>query len=140
MTSSLRFTTTAVIAIGALLSCTGTALAASPALSVDPATGLNDGQAVSVSASGFPAGEAVTVLQCANSETDIACDTANQGTSTTDDTGTAVAGYTVHSGFDGVNPLTGASSGPVDCTTEPGCSLIALDSSFNYASAAISFG
>lgn len=140
MKNFLRITATATAAFGAILSCAHTAFAASPTLSVTPAAGLSDGQAVSVTASGFPANESVTVLQCVNSESEIACDTANQGTSTTDDTGAATTGYTVHSGFDGVNPLTGAPSGQVDCTTEPGCSLIILDSSFNYATAAISFG
>ncbi|WP_284742388.1 enediyne antibiotic chromoprotein [Amycolatopsis sp. RTGN1] len=139
MNNSVKFSATAIFAVGLLLAGAGSASAATT-LTVDPATGLTDGQVVSVAAAGFTANETVTILECVNSETDVACDLANQGAATTDDTGTAATTYAVHSAFTGVNPLTGKTTGPVDCTTGAGCSLIALDSAFAYASAPIAFG
>src|SRR5207248_11360486 len=62
------------------------AFADAPAISVDPASGLSDGQTVSVTGSGFLAGDAVAAVQCTRPADphQISCDYADAGQSAAD--------------------------------------------------------
>ncbi|MEU0885778.1 enediyne antibiotic chromoprotein [Lentzea sp. NPDC005914] len=115
-----------LIMSGALVGSTP-AFAAAPALSVTPSTGLSDGQSVTVTGSGFPAGDAVAAVQCNVPEdpAKISCNFPDNAQTTTDSDGGFSAALTVRAQFDGVNPITGAPAGHVDCTVAPGCGVLA---------------
>lgn len=117
----------AVLIMSGALVGTTPAFAAAPALSVTPSTGLSHGQSVAVTGTGFPAGDAVAALQC-DVPADLArisCDFADNAQTTTDSEGGFSAPLTVRARFDGVNPITGAPAGHVDCTVAPGCGVLA---------------
>ncbi|SEC60645.1 Neocarzinostatin family protein [Amycolatopsis tolypomycina] len=108
--------------------------AATPSVAVSPSSGLADGATVSVAATGFTAGAAVTVWECAGGATGPVCDTGSQAATTGAD-GTVSTSFVVH------RVLTTA-SGPVDCTTVAnGCFVGVADESYSeVADAVISFG
>ena len=140
MRNSFRVGVTTAAALGLALLGAGTALAASPAVTVTPSTGLTDGQQVSITGSGFSANSTVTVLECAANMSNPSCDVADQLTVTSDATGAFTATLTVRASFEGANPLTGADAGAVDCAVSPGCAVASFDSALNYAGVAITFG
>jgi hypothetical protein len=88
-------------AVGAmLLAAPGVANAAPAphAISVTPSTNLVNGQTVTVSSTGWPAGAQVYVLQCADTSGAGTCDTANLVPVTVGSTGAFSSSITVHTG------------------------------------------
>jgi hypothetical protein len=141
MRKSVRIGGTTVAALGFVLLGATSALAATPSITVTPSSGLSDGQQVAVAGSGFTASDTITLLECVSSATTVGCDTADAQTAAADDTGSfSTDTFTIRASFDGVDPQTGASTGQVDCTVSPGCSVIAADSAQEYSAVAISFG
>ncbi|WP_432074157.1 enediyne antibiotic chromoprotein [Streptomyces wuyuanensis] len=110
------------------------------AVSVTPSSGLSDGAAVTVDASGFGADETLSVSECAGTPgTDtLVCDVAGIRQLTTDAAGAGSTTITVQKLFQGQdqagNPVT------VDCATVAGgCFIGATNQAQSYATAAISF-
>ncbi|WP_173142142.1 enediyne antibiotic chromoprotein [Kibdelosporangium persicum] len=104
--------------------------APAPAITVDPTSGLTDGDRIAVYGSGFPAGQVIAVLQCndpGHNPEKIACDLAGHVTQPADAAGGFIAKLTVHSSFDGVNLVTGEPTGKVDCAVAPGCTVLAAN-------------
>jgi hypothetical protein len=127
-----------VTALGAALAFTGGSAAfADSGLSVDPATGLADGQTVNVSGSGYTAGSTVYVVECLHDAWQ--CDTANLVRATVDADGSFTTPQVVHRSFDGVDPRTGEAGGPVDCAVSA-CDVLAWAGATESSAAAISFG
>ncbi|MFE9774089.1 enediyne antibiotic chromoprotein [Streptomyces sp. NPDC005931] len=109
-------------------------------VAVSPSSGLSDGATVTVDVTGFGAGEAVSVSECAGTPgTDtLVCDVAGIRQLTTDSAGAGSATITVKKTFQGQdqsgNPVT------VDCATVAGgCFIGATDEARTHATAAISF-
>lgn len=129
-TSSKRWFTrraAAAIAIGAslCLSLAPIAHAAAPAIEVNPATGLTDGQLVAVTGSGFPAAENLAMVQC-NAPADpaaLSCNYADFASVTADDAGAFTGSIVVRGAFDGINPVTGQPAGHVDCASGEACAI-----------------
>jgi hypothetical protein len=123
----------------------GAALPASAAesaagVTVTPSTGLSDGQAVTVAASGFGADETVYVTECAGDPAagTLVCDVAGITQFTTDATGAGSTTTAAKKTFDGLdqtgNPVT------VDCgTVDGGCLIGVSNEAQDRATAAISF-
>jgi hypothetical protein len=95
--------------------------AAAPAITVTPASGLSDGQSVSIGGGGFPAGESIAVVQC-NAPSDPAqtsCNYADYVSTVADSSGAVSASIVVRVSFTGTNPGTGQPAGQVDCAAGP---------------------
>ncbi|WP_326414916.1 enediyne antibiotic chromoprotein [Amycolatopsis sp. H20-H5] len=102
----------------------GAAEAAAPAISVSPASGLSNGQAVTVTGTGFPAGAQVGASECSNGTwPDVRCDSADGVSATADASGGFSVTLTVRTAFQGA----GQPAGPVDCLSAPGCAVRAGD-------------
>ncbi|MCP2330600.1 Neocarzinostatin family protein [Actinoalloteichus cyanogriseus DSM 43889] len=137
---------TAVAALG--LPFAGTALAsddavaAEPAVTVAPATGLPASGEVDVEVSGFTPGETVSVTQCGGDvETgDILCRVDDAPTVSLDEDGAASTPLTVTSTFEGLDLVTGETM-TIDCGTfDGGCHVgVAQTEGLLFASAPISF-
>ena len=123
----------AAVASIALAGC-ASAAAAGPSISVQPATGLSDGQQVTVAAGGFPGGSTVSVVECfAGNTAQQQCQAVDQH-GTADSSGSLSITATVHKSFD-------TPGGTVNCATAPGCSLAAAVDRNTFAPAVpISFG
>lgn len=105
----------------AMLAAAPAADATAPAITVSPASGLSDGQSVSVTGGGFPAGESIAVVQC-NAPADPAqtsCNYADYVSTTADSSGAVNASIVVRASFMGTNPGTGQPAGQVDCAAGP---------------------
>jgi hypothetical protein len=94
-------------------------------LTVSPTTGIADGQNLTVTGTGFPAGTAVFVVECAKSVTTHSCDIADAQKATVDSKGNVAASLPARRTFTGADPATGAPTGAVDCATAPGCVITA---------------
>ena len=95
--------------------------AAAPAITVSPASGLSNGQSVSVTGGGFPARGSIAVVQC-NAPADPAqtsCNYADYVSTTADSSGAVSASIVVRASFTGTNPGTGQPAGQVDCAAGP---------------------
>jgi hypothetical protein len=128
----------AITALGGALALTGGSAAfADSGLSVDPSTGLADGQTVTVSGSGYTAGSTAYVVECLHDGWQ--CDTANLLRVTVDADGTFSTPQVVHSSFAGVDPRTGETGGTVDCAVSA-CDVLAWAGTTESSAAPISFG
>ncbi|MEU7800536.1 enediyne antibiotic chromoprotein [Micromonospora arborensis] len=119
------------------------ALAAqNPSITATPATGLTDGQLVSVTTSDYPANSGVIAAQCALPEPGVqVCDWANAAFFGTDDSGEGTSSLVVRVTFDGNTP-DGQPYGSIDCSTVAGgCLIGAIDTGYTTETATpISFG
>nr|prf actinoxanthin [Actinomyces sp.] len=106
-----------------------------PAFSVSPASGLSDGQSVSVS--GAAAGETYYIAQCAPVGGQDACNPATATSFTTDASGAASFSF-VRKSYAGQTP-SGTPVGSVDCATDA-CNLGAGNSGLNLGHVALTFG
>ena len=75
-----------------------TAAFAAPAITVAPASGVTDGQEVTITGTGYPASTALVVVECSAPADQAACDTANIGSATSDASGAVTAKFKVKSG------------------------------------------
>jgi hypothetical protein len=95
-----------------------------PTLSVDPSTGLLDGQTVTVSATDFPADASVALVECpsgtAVADFEADCDASTVAIDEADGTGALSANYQV------TRVIQGA-VGPIDCAGPSACVLAALN-------------
>ncbi|MEW2064926.1 MULTISPECIES: enediyne antibiotic chromoprotein [unclassified Streptomyces] len=132
-----RFGVVAVASIGLAAAAQSAAFAA-PSFSVSPATGLSDGQSVSVSVSGAAAGETYYIAQCAPVGGQDACDPATATSFTTDASGAASFSFVVHKSYTGSTPG-GTPVGSVDCATDA-CNLGAGNSGLDLGHVALTFG
>ncbi|TWP43807.1 hypothetical protein FKR81_41935 [Lentzea tibetensis] len=117
----------AVLFLGGALVGSTPAFAAAATISVTPTTGLNDGQAVSVTGNGYPAGDTVAAVQC-NTPVDpaqISCNFVDNAQAVAGADGGFSVSLTVRAQFDGFSPVTGKPAGHVDCTVAPGCGAAA---------------
>jgi hypothetical protein len=133
----MRFTVNAVskILLVAATSVTlavagqGAAGAATPGLTVTPATGLTTGDTVSVAVTGFAAGEPVAISECAEVTSDdaVACNGPEGVAATADANGTVTVSLVVRNAFQGYTQ-DGQLYGPVDCATAfKGCVVGAVN-------------
>ncbi|WET76184.1 enediyne antibiotic chromoprotein [Amycolatopsis sp. QT-25] len=90
---------------------------AEPVVTVSPATGLSDGQSVTVTASGFAANTTLTISECTPAANNSgACKEVPPLTFSTDASGSGSTTYTVKKNFDSALP-DGTPAGSVDCGT-----------------------
>ncbi|MEU4877623.1 enediyne antibiotic chromoprotein [Streptomyces sp. NPDC021608] len=109
---------------------------AAAAVTASPSSGLTDGQTVTVTGTGFPAGSQVAVSQCRESTT--CTDALTRATVAAD--GSFTASYTVHRQFTATDWSTGAgTSVTVDCAVQQ-CQLVAYQDATGAVGAGISFG
>ncbi|MFB7657745.1 MULTISPECIES: enediyne antibiotic chromoprotein [unclassified Streptomyces] len=109
---------------------------AAPAVTATPAAGLADGQSVTVTGTGFPAGTQVAVSQCREATT---C-TDTLATATVDAGGGFSTAYTVRRQFTATDWSTGTGTPvTVDCAAQQ-CQLVAYREGTGPVGAAISFG
>jgi hypothetical protein len=122
-------------AVAALALSTGPASAAA-AVTASPSSGLADGQSVTVTGTGFPAGAEVAVSQCRENTT---CTDA-LATVTVGADGSFTAPYTVHKQFTATDWSTGTGTPvTVDCGTQA-CQLVAYVEATGPVGTGISFG
>jgi hypothetical protein len=89
---------------------------AAPGVTVTPATGLSNGQTVTVSATGLTPGTVYHVGQCATVEPGvIGCDATTSTDVTADAAGKITAQLTVHTSFQAVVGSNGTPWGTVNC-------------------------
>ncbi|AQS65675.1 enediyne antibiotic chromoprotein [Streptomyces pactum] len=109
---------------------------AAPAVTASPGSGLSDGQSVTVTGTGFPAGAEVAVAQCRENTT--CTDTLTRATVGAD--GGFTAPYTVREQFTATDWSTGTGTPvTVDCGTQQ-CQLVAYQESTGPVGTGISFG
>jgi hypothetical protein len=88
-----------------------------PTLVAEPATGLFDGQTVTVHGSGYPRNQSLGMAQCiTGDETAAGCDLSNVRFVQTDATGSFTTTFTVHSSYS-------SQRGLVDCTVPEHCRI-----------------
>ncbi|MGW2835096.1 enediyne antibiotic chromoprotein [Streptomyces sp. NPDC001286] len=122
-------------AVSALAISTAPALAAA-AVTVSPGSSLADGQSVSVTGTGFPAGATVAVSQCRENTT---C-TDTLATATVGANGSFTVPYTVRKQFTATDWSSGtATSVSVNCAVQQ-CQLVAYLDATGPVGAQISFG
>ncbi|OAH10915.1 enediyne antibiotic chromoprotein [Streptomyces jeddahensis] len=107
---------------------------AAPAVTASPSSGLADGQSVTVTGTGFPAGAQVAVSQCRESTT---C-TDTLSTATVGADGRFTANYSVRKQFTATDWSTG-STVTVDCAAQQ-CQLVAYQEATGPVGTNISFG
>ncbi|WP_181009567.1 enediyne antibiotic chromoprotein [Streptomyces sp. SM11] len=127
----------AVASLGLAAAAQSVAFAA-PAFSVSPASGLSDGQSVSVSISGASAGETYYIAQCAPVGGQDACNAATATSFTTDASGAAAFTFVVKKTYTGSTPE-GTPVGAVDCAAAA-CNLGAGNSGLDLGHVALDFG
>ncbi|MFG3256575.1 enediyne antibiotic chromoprotein [Streptomyces sp. NPDC048172] len=115
-------------ALGATLLAvpSATAATAAPVLTVTPDTGLSDGQKVTVSGTGYPAGAQVAVAECDLDFSQRASCAAGSKTAIVKEDGTFSAEVTVNKAFTGYDPSTGAEVDKVDCAAQS-CGIATVD-------------
>ncbi|MGW0654556.1 enediyne antibiotic chromoprotein [Streptomyces umbrinus] len=128
-----------ISALALALAGTSSAVAAAPAISVSPSTNLTDGADITVSVSGFGAGEQIYAAQCAQlSETVAVCNLPDALELVTDASGNASGATWARKTFEGTAPDGEVVS--VDCSTAPnGCVFGAGSQSTPGASVPITF-
>ncbi|WP_335936493.1 enediyne antibiotic chromoprotein [Streptomyces sp. PTD5-9] len=111
----VRAGATAAAAIGLAVGLQSSAMAA-PSVSVTPASGLADGTAVTLTATGLTPGTVYHVGQCSYVESNVAaCNPATSVDATADASGKVTAQIKVYTKFDGVTGAQGTPWGTVDC-------------------------
>ncbi len=137
---SLRCLAAACAAAGLAVFAAPAAYAASPSITVDPSTGLADGQSVVVAGNGFPAGKTVYVTECSGSNpANPVCEQVDQHGTVAQD-GSVTVSATAHRTFDGYDPA-GNPAGSVTCNATTSCWMAAaVDRSTFAPPAPISFG
>ncbi|MER7779693.1 enediyne antibiotic chromoprotein [Streptomyces sp. NPDC096191] len=109
---------------------------AAPVLAASPGSGLTDGQSVTVTGTGFPAGAEVAVSQCRENTT---CTDA-LATATVGANGSFSTAYTVRKQFTATDWSTGTGSTvTVDCAAQQ-CQLVAYLEATGPVGTGISFG
>ncbi|MFD3658519.1 enediyne antibiotic chromoprotein [Streptomyces sp. NPDC058620] len=132
-----KFGVVAVASIGLAAAAQSVAFAA-PSFAVSPASGLSDGQSVSVSISGAAAGETYYIAQCAQVGGQDACNAATATSFTTDASGAASFTFVVRKSYAGSTPE-GTPVGAVDCAAAA-CNLGAGNTGLDLGHVALSFG
>ncbi|MER6788107.1 enediyne antibiotic chromoprotein [Streptomyces sp. NPDC000658] len=123
-------------AVVAAFAVSASPASAAAAVTASPSGGLTDGQTVTVTGTGFPAGSQVAVSQCRESTT--CTDALTKATVGAD--GAFTASYTVHKQFTATDWSTGAgTSVTVDCTVQQ-CQLVAYQDATGAVGTGISFG
>ena len=123
-------------AVVAALAISTAPASAAPAVTASPSSGLADGQTVTVTGTGFPAGAEVAVSQCRENTT---C-TDTLAKATVGANGTFTAPYTVRKKFAATDWSTGtATSVTVDCAVQQ-CQLVAYLDATGPIGTKISFG
>lgn len=108
---------------------------AAPAVTASPASGLSDGQSVTVTGTGFPAGAVIAVSQCRGTST--CTDTLTKATVGAN--GGFTAAYTVRKQFTATDWSTGTGSTvTVNCATQQ-CQLVAYVEATGPVGTGISF-
>ncbi|HEV2377827.1 MAG TPA: enediyne antibiotic chromoprotein [Streptosporangiaceae bacterium] len=130
---------TGLVAAGMVLATSGTAIAATPKVTVTPSTGLTSPASVKVAVSGFPARDTLAVAECAGSTSStIFCYVAGAKSVITSSTGMGKTTLTVHRKFVGENAQGVMKT--VNCATvSGGCYVGAADAKGTHAAAKISF-
>ncbi|MER6762780.1 MULTISPECIES: enediyne antibiotic chromoprotein [Amycolatopsis] len=113
-------------------------LAGPPAVTATPSTGLNSGDTVSYTASGFTGNEKVRVGECAQIGSDVVCVQATSQRATTDANGGLSGNLVVTKTFEGVK-IDGSPYGSVDCSVSVCGVGVTNDSLSEHAVATISF-
>lgn len=115
-----------IFAAALTVSLAGTAsAAAAPSLTVTPATDLADGADITVSVSGFGAGEQVYASQCAETASGTVCNVPDALALIPDASGNASGQTWARKTFTGTKP-TGGETVSVDCASVPnGCFFVA---------------
>ncbi|NBM14373.1 enediyne antibiotic chromoprotein [Streptomyces sp. GC420] len=121
-------------AAAAALAFSAAPASAAPAVTASPSTGLADGQAVTVTGTGYPAGTEIAVSQCRENTT---C-TDTLATATVGADGSFTARYTVKKAFTATDWNTG-STVTVDCAVQQ-CRLVAYHEATGPVGTDISFG
>ncbi|CAL9624472.1 Macromomycin (plasmid) [Streptomyces sp. enrichment culture] len=110
-----RVSTVAAVAAGLAVAVQPAALAASPVVSVSPATGLTDGQKVAVSASGLTPNTVFHLGQCAQVEPGkFGCDKTTSVDVVSDASGKVASGLVVRTSFQAVTSADGPVWGTID--------------------------
>ncbi|MGW1296315.1 enediyne antibiotic chromoprotein [Streptomyces sp. NPDC002533] len=113
-----RVTATAALAVGLAVSFQPSASAAAPAVSVSPASGLSDGQQVTVTATGLTPNTVFHLGHCAFVEPGkYGCDKTTAKDVVSDADGKVNTTIVVHSSFDAVVTADGQVWGKVDAKT-----------------------
>ncbi|WP_189056888.1 enediyne antibiotic chromoprotein [Longimycelium tulufanense] len=116
-----RLAAVAAFGAGLALVAASPAFAAPQSISVDPTTNLRDGQTVTVSGQGFPAGQTAYAAQCGRVGEKFGCHLDGFGSTRVGADGKISISVKVRKSFTAVHPLTGEVGGTVDCTKEPKC-------------------
>ncbi|MFF9221513.1 enediyne antibiotic chromoprotein [Streptomyces viridosporus] len=112
-----RVSATAVIATGVAVAFQPAAMAASPVVTVSPATGLKDGDTVTVTGTGLTPGVVYHVSQCESvTSGTYGCDPTTVIDIAADAQGKVSTQFVVHKTFQAVKGVEGIPSGTVDCT------------------------
>lgn len=106
----------AAMMVGLTVASQTAAAAAAPTFSVSPASGLHDGDTVTVTVTGAGANEVYGIAQCANIGASFGCDGSTATTFTTNASGAATFTLPVHKTYQAVTH-DGVSLGTVDCGT-----------------------
>ena len=108
-----------------------TAAFAAASVTVTPASGVTDGQSVTVSGTGFKANASLVIVECSAPASQAACDTTNLGSATANAAGTFSATFKVKSGTIGNGSCTTtcyiAAAEPAD-TTDAGIATFVFGS------------
>lgn len=140
MNTTTRFiaVATGVVAAVAMLAAPGSA-ATAPAVTVDPATGLSDGQRVAVAATGFPGETEMRFYQCEKETNRFRCNVIDNGSATSDAGGNSRASMVVRRVFQAVDMASNEPAGTVDCAAS-GCMIGATTiDGLHVATAEVSF-
>ncbi|MEV6176982.1 enediyne antibiotic chromoprotein [Streptomyces sp. NPDC052016] len=121
-------------AAAAALAFSAAPASAAPAVTASPSTGLSNGQTVTVTGSGYPAGAEIAVSQCGDGNK---C-TDTLATATVGADGGFTANYTVQKVFTATDWSTG-STVSVDCAVQQ-CQLVAYLETVGPVGTDISFG
>ncbi|MFJ9829527.1 enediyne antibiotic chromoprotein [Streptomyces sp. NPDC101160] len=112
-----RLGATAAIATGLAVAFQPAAMAATPVVSVSPATGLTNGATVTVTGTGLTPGAIYHVAQCEIvSSGSYGCDPSTVVNIAADAQGKVSTQFVVHKTFQAVKGAEGTPSGTVDCT------------------------
>ena len=126
--SARRMSLLAALSVGVIITTASPASAATN-LSVDPTTGLQDGQRVTAVGSGFAPHTTVYVVECSNngSAAERGCNLqdGDYQQATTQADGSFSTALVVRRSFVGIIPGGGGATGMIDCSVAPGCAVFA---------------
>ncbi|MBB5119103.1 enediyne antibiotic chromoprotein [Streptomyces eurocidicus] len=114
---SMRAGALVAAAIGATLLVANPATAAAAAITATPASGLTDGQTITVSGAGYTPGSQLGIAECdLDFAKRVACDQATQTQVTVSQDGSFTLSFTVKKNFVGYDMATGKETGVVDAS------------------------